>query len=96
MQATWVVPDYLLQPGNADQDGDFDQDDIVQVQLAGKYLSRQSTTWGEGDWNGGPGGGPGNPRPATGNSINSTSWPHVSWRLPDRAVQSHTVRGPSR
>ena len=61
MQATWVVPEYLLQPGDADQDGDFDQEDIVQVQLAGKYLSRRSTTWGEGDWNGGPGGGPGNP-----------------------------------
>ena len=60
-QATWVVPEYLLQPGDADQDGDFDQDDIVQVQLAGKYLSRRRTTWGEGDWNGGPGGGPGNP-----------------------------------
>ena len=60
-QATWVVPEYLLQPGDADQDGDFDQDDIVQVQLAGKYLSRRSTTWDEGDWNGGPGGGPGHP-----------------------------------
>ena len=51
----------LLQPGDADQDLDFDQLDLVQVQVAAKYLTGQPATWGEGDWDGGPGGGPGNP-----------------------------------
>ena len=55
-----VVPE-PLQAGDADQDFDFDQLDLVQVQIAAKYLSGQSATWGEGDWNGAPGGSPGNP-----------------------------------
>lgn len=46
----------LLQPGDADQDFDFDQMDLVRVQAAGKYLTGQVATWGEGDWNGAPGG----------------------------------------
>jgi hypothetical protein len=50
-----------LFPGDADQDNDFDQLDLVQVQIAGKYLTGQSATWGEGDWDGGPGGTPGDP-----------------------------------
>lgn len=50
-----------LKPGDADQDWDFDQLDIVQVLQAGKYLSGTPATWGEGDWNGAPGGVPGNP-----------------------------------
>ena len=50
-----------LQPGDADQDLDFDQLDLVQVQIAAKYLTGQAATWGEGDWNGAPGGEPGNP-----------------------------------
>ena len=45
-----------LQPGDADQDGDFDQLDLVRVQQAAKYLSGQRATWGDGDWDGGPGG----------------------------------------
>ena len=45
-----------LQAGDADQDLDFDQLDLVAVQVAAKYLSGQSATWGEGDWNGAPGG----------------------------------------
>ena len=47
--------------GDADQDLDFDQLDLVQVQQAGKYLTGQVATWGEGDWNGAPGGSPGYP-----------------------------------
>jgi hypothetical protein len=39
----------------------FDQIDLVQVQIAAKYLTGQAATWGEGDWDGGPGGSPGNP-----------------------------------
>jgi hypothetical protein len=50
-----------LQAGDADQDLDFDQLDLVRVQVAAKYLSGQSATWGEGDWNGAPGGNQGNP-----------------------------------
>ena len=50
-----------LQAGDSDQDLDFDQIDLVQVQIAGKYLSGDAATWGEGDWNGAPGGSQGNP-----------------------------------
>ena len=50
-----------LQPGDANQDLSFDQLDIVQVQISAKYLSGQAATWGEGDWNGAPGGEPGDP-----------------------------------
>ena len=50
-----------LQAGDADQDLDFDQLDLVQVQIAAKYLTGQAATWGEGDWNGAPGGEPGSP-----------------------------------
>jgi hypothetical protein len=53
--ATWVaILDPLLQAGDADQDFDFDQLDLVQVQVAGKYLTGEPATWGEGDWNGTP------------------------------------------
>lgn len=39
----------LLQAGDADQDLDFDQLDLVRVQIAAKYLSGRSATWGDGD-----------------------------------------------
>ena len=45
----------LLQPGDAERDLDFDQFDVVQILSAAKYLTGESATWGEGDWNGGPG-----------------------------------------
>ena len=57
-ESTWIVP---LMAGDADQDSDFDQLDLVGVQRAAKYLTGQPATWGEGDWNGAPGGQPGNP-----------------------------------
>jgi hypothetical protein len=50
-----------LQAGDADQDFDFDQLDLVKVQVESKYLTGDPATWGEGDWNGAPGGSPGNP-----------------------------------
>ena len=50
-----------LQPGDADQDLDFDQLDLVKVQVAAKYLTGESASWGEGDWNGAPGGSVGSP-----------------------------------
>jgi hypothetical protein len=51
----------FLQAGDADQDLDFDQRDLVQVLTAAKYRTGQPATWGEGDWNGAPGGRPGSP-----------------------------------
>lgn len=51
----------MLQAGDADQDFDFDQLDLVRVQIAAKYLTGQPATWGEGDWDGAPGGSPGSP-----------------------------------
>ena len=50
-----------LQAGDANQDLKFDQLDLVQVQIAAKYLSGQAATWGDGDWNGAPGGTVGSP-----------------------------------
>jgi hypothetical protein len=50
-----------LMPGDADQDLDFDQLDLVQVAVAGKYLTGAAADWGEGDWNGAPGGEQGSP-----------------------------------
>lgn len=43
------------------QDLSFDQLDLVQVLQAAKYMTGDPAIWGEGDWNGGPGGEPGNP-----------------------------------
>lgn len=51
----------VLQPGDADMNLEFDQLDLVQVQIAGKYLTGQPATWGEGDWDGAPGGSVGSP-----------------------------------
>jgi hypothetical protein len=50
-----------LQAGDADQDYDFDQLDLVKVQIAAKYLTGAAATWGDGDWNGAPGGSSGAP-----------------------------------
>ena len=50
-----------LQAGDADQDLDFDQLDLVKVQVAAKYLTGQAATWGDGDWDGAPGGKQGEP-----------------------------------
>jgi hypothetical protein len=47
--------------GDADMDLDFDQLDLVRVQIAAKYLTGRPATWGEGDWDGAPGGQPGSP-----------------------------------
>jgi hypothetical protein len=55
-----------LQAGDADQDFDFDQFDLIRVQQAAKYLTGQSATWGEGDWNAAPGGSRDNPPPGDG------------------------------
>jgi hypothetical protein len=57
----------FLMAGDADMDLKFDQLDLVQVQIAAKYLTGQPATWGEGDWDGAPGGTPGDP--PTGNGF---------------------------
>ena len=62
MRKPWqIVLDLPLQAGDANQNLSYDQMDIVQVAQAGKYLTGQSATWGEGDWDAAPGGGVGNP-----------------------------------
>ena len=48
--------DDALRAGDADQDLDFDQLDLVKVQIAATYLTGNPATWGEGDWDGAPGG----------------------------------------
>ena len=50
-----------LQAGDVNQDYSFDQLDLVEVFLANKYLTGEPATWGEGDWDGAPGGAPGSP-----------------------------------
>jgi hypothetical protein len=55
------VDPVALQAGDANQDLRFDGADLAQVLAAAKYLTGQTATWGEGDWNGAPGGGSGNP-----------------------------------
>jgi hypothetical protein len=50
-----------LMAGDANQDLTFDQLDIVQVSQGAKYLSGLAATWGEGDWDGAPGGAVGEP-----------------------------------
>jgi hypothetical protein len=55
-----------LEAGDADRDLDFDQLDLVRVQVSAKYLMGQPATWGEGDWNGPPGGDRNNPPPGNG------------------------------
>lgn len=42
-------------------DLDFDQLDLVHIQIASKHLSGEAATWREGDWNGAPGGSQGSP-----------------------------------
>jgi hypothetical protein len=38
--------------GDANQDGRFDQIDVIAVLQAAKYRTGQSATWSQGDWNG--------------------------------------------
>jgi hypothetical protein len=57
----------VLQAGDADMDCDFDQLDLVAVQVAAKYLTGEAATWGEGDWDGAPGGSVQDKIPPTGN-----------------------------
>jgi hypothetical protein len=66
----WAIqpprPRGVLWAGDADQDLDFDQLDLVKVFVSARYLTGQTATWGQGDWNGAPGGQVGNPPPGDG------------------------------
>ena len=50
-----------LQAGDANQDYEFDQADVVQVMQSGKYLTDEIVGWEDGDWDGAPGGRAGHP-----------------------------------
>jgi hypothetical protein len=50
-----------LQAGDANQDLQFDFDDLFLALSSGKYETGLAATWGEGDWTGAPGGTVGNP-----------------------------------
>jgi hypothetical protein len=47
-----LVDQLMRIAGDANEDGLFDQSDIVLVLQAAKYLTGQPATWSEGDWNG--------------------------------------------
>ena len=61
--ATFIMDNISIMPlsagpiplaGDADLDKDFDQLDLVKVQVAAKYLTGEPATWGEGDWDASP------------------------------------------
>ena len=47
-----LPPVTAVMPGDADSNYTFDQLDLVQVQIAAKYLTGKTATWAEGDWTG--------------------------------------------
>ncbi len=63
LSATAPVSAQPLEPGDANIDYLFNQEDIIMVLGAGKYLTGQPAVWSEGDWNGAPGGSAGSPPP---------------------------------
>ena len=65
-----------LQAGDADEDLDFDQLDLVQVAQRARYLTGQAATWGDGDWDGAPGGTPGARPRETAYLTSRISWRH--------------------
>lgn len=61
-----LINPLALQAGDSNMDLQFDQSDLVHVLMAEKYQNGQPATWGEGDWDGAPGGQPGEPPPGDG------------------------------
>ena len=47
-----IVDFVVTQPGDANEDGSFDQLDLVLVRQQSKYMTGQPASWTEGDWNG--------------------------------------------
>ena len=48
------VAPFVRQPGDSNQDIQFDTSDIVEVLSAGKYETGEPATWAEGDWDAAP------------------------------------------
>jgi hypothetical protein len=46
-----TIPDFVPLPGDSNRDRQFDQNDIVLVLQAGKYVTGQPATFEQGDWN---------------------------------------------
>ena len=100
----WVIRQIPLQAGDANQDLMFDQFDLIQVQQSAKYLTGQTATWGSGDWDGAPGGGPGSPPNGDGvfdqaditaalASGNYNSGSYWASSVPDRAPRTRIAVG---
>ena len=49
-----AVSGFVRQPGDANEDRQFDTNDIIQVLGAGKYETGDPATWAEGDWDRAP------------------------------------------
>jgi hypothetical protein len=54
-------PRLAIITGDSNQDGKFDQFDLVQILQRANYLTGLASTWGDGDWHGSPGGQIGDP-----------------------------------
>ncbi|MEZ6118852.1 MAG: SdrD B-like domain-containing protein [Pirellulaceae bacterium] len=63
----------VLQPGDTNQDLYFDEADFIMAHKAGLFETGEPATWSEGDWNGAPGGEPGNP-PIGDDEFNSSDY----------------------
>ena len=61
-----ALPTTALWAGDADMNLAFDQFDVIKVQQTAKYRTGEPATWGEGDWNGAPGGSVDAPPPGNG------------------------------
>ena len=92
----WVFSDELvvgqpqLQAGDANMDLQFNQLDLVQVQIAAKYLTGQPATWGDGDWDGAPGGKQGEPPAGDGQFNQLDIIAALKQRpVPDRPLRRH-------
>ena len=87
----------VLQAGDANQDFSFDQRDIVQVLQAGKYLTGELATWGEGDWDGAPSGTFGSPPAGNGlfdqRDIVAALQSNTYLSGPHAAVNDHAASG---
>ena len=65
----WSAPSVFAQPleaGDANIDYLFNQEDIILVLGAGKYLTGESAVWAQGDWDDAPGGSAISPPPGDG------------------------------
>ena len=64
--ADYIRLDWEFAKTSVNQNYEFDFNDIFQVLARALYETGLPATWGDGDWNGGPGGAPGTPPPGNG------------------------------